>query len=264
MIGIYKIINPKNKVYIGQSVEIEKRFSAYKRLKCKGQRILYRSLKKYGAENHKFILIHECNVSELNELERHYQEEYNAIGSNGMNCRLTKTSDKSGYCSEETRMKIKMASVGTRVGRKHTQETKNKIGLANVGNNHGLGKKMSVDTKLKLKEINTGNKYGLGRVATEKQKNDHSVYMQGNKHCVNRIISEDTRNKISKATKGKKRTAETKKRLSLAKMKVILNTQTGVFFLGVKEASEAYNIKIYTLTSKLNGKSKNDTNLIYV
>ena len=32
MIGIYKITNPNGKVYIGQSVDIEKRLSNYKRL----------------------------------------------------------------------------------------------------------------------------------------------------------------------------------------------------------------------------------------
>ena len=32
MIGIYKIINPFGKIYIGQSVEINKRWGKYKRL----------------------------------------------------------------------------------------------------------------------------------------------------------------------------------------------------------------------------------------
>jgi hypothetical protein len=37
MIGIYKIINPKGKTYIGQSINIEKRWNGYKKLHCKGQ-----------------------------------------------------------------------------------------------------------------------------------------------------------------------------------------------------------------------------------
>ena len=47
MIGIYKITNPKEKVYIGQSIDIEKRWKRYYyTLNCKSQTALYRSLKK--------------------------------------------------------------------------------------------------------------------------------------------------------------------------------------------------------------------------
>ena len=46
MIGIYKITNPTNKIYIGQSIDIKKRFNQYKNLQCKGQKALYSSLLK--------------------------------------------------------------------------------------------------------------------------------------------------------------------------------------------------------------------------
>ena len=46
--GIYKITNPKNKVYIGQSKDIIKRWYYYKTLHCKSQIKLYNSLLKYG------------------------------------------------------------------------------------------------------------------------------------------------------------------------------------------------------------------------
>ena len=48
MIGIYKITSPNNKVYIGQSVDIEKRLKRYKNLNCKKQSKIYNSLNKYG------------------------------------------------------------------------------------------------------------------------------------------------------------------------------------------------------------------------
>ena len=73
MIGIYKITNPNNKVYIGQSRNIRRRFSAYKRLECKKQVKLFNSLNKYGVINHKFEVIIELdkNISqeELNNYE---------------------------------------------------------------------------------------------------------------------------------------------------------------------------------------------------
>lgn len=43
MIGIYKITSSEKKVYIGQSIHIDKRIAGYKRLNCKGQSLLYKS-----------------------------------------------------------------------------------------------------------------------------------------------------------------------------------------------------------------------------
>ncbi len=54
MVGIYKIISPNNKIYIGQSVNIEKRWIHYRLLDCKKQPKIYRSILKYGFKNHIF------------------------------------------------------------------------------------------------------------------------------------------------------------------------------------------------------------------
>ena len=56
MIGIYKITSPTGKVYIGQSIEIEKRWMRYKNItkSVKKQPAIYNSLLKYGSENHIF------------------------------------------------------------------------------------------------------------------------------------------------------------------------------------------------------------------
>lgn len=107
MIGIYKITSPTKKVYIGQSNNIEKRFYSYSKLhNCKSQIRLYRSLSKHGVNNHKFEIIEECLETELNDKERYYQDLYSVIGANGMNCKLTNTSDRSGKMSEETKIKL--------------------------------------------------------------------------------------------------------------------------------------------------------------
>lgn len=130
MTGIYKITNPSGKIYIGQSVNIKKRFNTYKIFKCKTQTILYRSLLKYGFDNHKFEIICECKISELNNKERYYQDLYNAIGKNGMNCLLTKSNNKNGKLSEITKIKIN----SSKIGRKHSDETKIKISNSQLGN----------------------------------------------------------------------------------------------------------------------------------
>lgn len=62
MTGIYKITSQSKKIYIGQSVDIEKRFKRYKNLHCKKQIRLYNSFLKYGVDKHKFEILCECNV----------------------------------------------------------------------------------------------------------------------------------------------------------------------------------------------------------
>jgi len=102
MVGIYKITNPKGRVYIGQAVCIEKRKKSYEKLKCKGQPRLYASLVKYGFSKHTFEVIEECKVEELNEKERYWQDFYDVLSKEGLNCKLTKTTDRSGKHSQET------------------------------------------------------------------------------------------------------------------------------------------------------------------
>lgn len=109
MIGIYKITSPSGKVYIGQSIDLEKRYYIYSINSCNTQIRLHNSIKKYGFHNHKFEILEECLESELNIKERYYQEFYNVIGKNGLNCRLTKTNDKSGKLSQITIDKMKIS-----------------------------------------------------------------------------------------------------------------------------------------------------------
>lgn len=151
MIGIYKITSPTKNIYIGQSIDIEKRMNQYRLLHCKGQTIIYNSLLKYGFDAHIFEVLAECNVIELNTKERYYQELYSAMGLNGMNCRLTKSSDKTGYVSKETRDKIsksKKGCVGHRKGKMHSESTKEKISFALSG--LFLGYKHTEETKKKM------------------------------------------------------------------------------------------------------------------
>ena len=87
MIGIYKITNPKGKIYIGKSVDLKGRERCYKRLDCKGQRLIFNSLKQHGWENHKFEIIENCSLDMLNEREVYWGEYYNTL-EDGLNLRL--------------------------------------------------------------------------------------------------------------------------------------------------------------------------------
>lgn len=151
MIGIYKITSPSGKIYIGQSINIEKRFKQYKYLKCNGQIILYRSLKKYGTDKHIFEILCECEVYELNDKERYYQELYSAIGLNGMNCQLVDTFKEKRVFSEETKIKMSISAKK----KIFTEEHRKNIGKAVIKRG---GFPCSEEKKEKLRLINLGTK----------------------------------------------------------------------------------------------------------
>lgn len=120
--GIYKIVNPKGKVYIGQSVDLYRRLKHYFEPKsAKNQTILKNSFQKYDVNKHIFSIIEECDIEELNERERYWQEFYLELT---LNCRITQSSDKSGYCSDITKINI---SNGLKLSGKSYQHFKKKI-----------------------------------------------------------------------------------------------------------------------------------------
>ena len=91
MIGIYKITNKvNNKVYIGQSSDIKRRWKDHKitafNPKDRGYDYpLYRAIRKYGLDNFDFDILEECSQDDINEREIFYVKEYNAHGDGGYN-----------------------------------------------------------------------------------------------------------------------------------------------------------------------------------
>ena len=156
--GVYKITNPKGKIYIGSSRNIKQRYSYYKGYHCKNQIKLYNSLIKYGFENHSFEIIENCDVDDLFKYEIKYGLLYNSIGKNGLNLSLPKPNDKVILVSDETRRKISESSKGSKNGfykKKHTKEVLDYLSKINKGNNNPMyGKKLSEETIKKIKAIN--------------------------------------------------------------------------------------------------------------
>jgi hypothetical protein len=127
-IGIYKITSPSGKIYIGQSVNIFKRFKQYVRFDCKKQIQLYNSLKKYGWEQHTFEVIETCLIEQLDGRETFHKQQFiNEFGwDNALFCQLI--DGKGGYRSEETKQKISKSQKGKKysLGIKQTDEHKSK------------------------------------------------------------------------------------------------------------------------------------------
>ena len=195
IIGIYKIINPKGKIYIGQSTNIEKRFKYYKRLQCKGQQKLYNSLSKYGPENHIFEIIEECIICIINERENHWMDFYNSR-INGLNIKgggiggtwskemkdrmkvITNTPEhkalissihKGKTVSQEVRDKISKSRLGT----SQTEETKIRRGLFNKHSEEHINRFIKSRSRAIIC-INDGREFNSIKEAQEILGIDHS------------------------------------------------------------------------------------------
>ena len=81
--GIYKITNNiTQESYVGQSVNIEKRFSEHK--KAKDNYAIHRAIQKYGEDNFTYEIIEECKRENLSEREKYWINYYNTY-YNGYN-----------------------------------------------------------------------------------------------------------------------------------------------------------------------------------
>jgi group I intron endonuclease len=198
MKGIYKITSPSGRVYIGQSINIERRFRYYKGIACKEQIKIYNSLLKYGVDAHIFEVLELCETEELNNRERHYQDLYDSV-ANGLNLLYVKSEHFNGGHSEESKKKIS----DSLKGRTFTDEHKYKIGLNNsrrvmsdeTKEKHRLGrlgKKASPETKEKQRQSKLGGK----RSEETKRKMSESA-----KKVIKKPISEETRLKMSESQK---------------------------------------------------------------
>lgn len=245
MIGIYKITSPTKKVYIGQSIDIIKRFSIYKNLHCKNQKALYNSFLKYGVDNHNFEVICECDINELNEKERYFQDAYCVLSKGGLNCKLTSASDRKGKHSQETKLKMKKKGKG--LGRIHSEDSKKKISLSLKG------KKLSKKHKEKIKLSLIGNKYSLGYSHSKETKLKMS--MSNTKHFLGKKHTEEAKNKIRLASIGR----DNKRK------KPVKDIVTGKIFKSITEAAFFYKIDQGYLTNILNKKkiSNKYNNLIF-
>lgn len=202
IIGIYKIVSPVGRVYIGKSKDIEKRWGHYrKHQNCQKQTRLYRSFLKYGAVNHSFEVLILCTEEELDALEIYYIKLYDSFDTmHGLNLR---SGGEGGRCANESKILISKKNKG----RKRTEEQKKKlIHTYKRGPDHYLfGKTISEEAKQHLRNIN------LGKKQTEEVKRKISEAGKGRK------ASPETIAKLKKPrfkSRGRKMPEEVKKRWS--------------------------------------------------
>jgi len=157
MVGIYKITClTTNKVYIGQSTNLEYRFNQYRLGMVKNQRKIYNSLKKYGSSNHNFEILEkydEYTNELLTEREQYFIDYHKENGYILLNIR---DAGSKGRHSSETKLRIGESNKIKLKGRKLTEEHINNIKKVLINNKRRLGTKHSDFTKEKMKNIHKG------------------------------------------------------------------------------------------------------------
>lgn len=135
--GIYKITNKINqKSYIGQSINIERRFKQH--TKAKFGFAIHKSFKKYGMDNFAFEVLYECPNEEMNKWETFYITIFGTLAPNGYNLNMGGDGKET---SEETKKKMSDQRKGTKTG----------------SNNHMFGKVLSEETKQLISKHSAGS-----------------------------------------------------------------------------------------------------------
>jgi group I intron endonuclease len=215
--GIYQIRNIKNnKIYIGSSIDLTKRRNGHLATLARGTHRnshLQNSYNKHGKESFVFEVLEEVkDLDTLIEREQHWIDcetpEYN------------------------------IASIaGSRLGVKHSKETRKKISEARKGKftgekNSFYGKKHSKETRKKISEVHRG------KIMSEEAKKKISRASKGKETSV------ETKRKISKALKGRKISEESKRKISESK-KGENHPKVKLTWKEVREIREKYNITSY-------------------
>jgi len=208
VICIYKIVNPKGNIYIGQSRDYKKRRRQYGKLRCVNQHKLYRSFIKYGFENHVFEVVEKCNIEELDEKEIFYIKLYDSV-KNGLNC-IVRGQNKE--MDTESRNKYRLAKLGEK-NPNYGKSTWNKGIKQWAETPHPfLNKKLS-DSHKELMKINNPKIYiqGAGNLRAKRiiQFTLDNVFIKtwGSSKCIERSLGIDS-SSVIKSCKGKLKTCK--------------------------------------------------------
>lgn len=202
--GIYQIQNVLNgKCYIGSAVDLRRRWMVHLNTLRRGRHHnfhLQSAFDKYGETTFIFEILEEAKSETLIEREQYFLDallpEYNLSPTAGSSLGV--------QCTEETKQKIGVANTGKRspmYGKHHSAAAKQKLREARTGKRSPMyGKHHSEETKQKISAAKTGKRTG-------EQSPNYG------KH-----LSEETKQKISKAETGKHISVETKQKMSKARI----------------------------------------------
>jgi group I intron endonuclease len=230
--GIYCIKNATNgKCYVGQSVNIKRRWAAHKRLKGLGRSAIVFAIEKYGIESFKFITLEECSRCELNSREVHWIREMNTLTPNGYN--LNSGGDAPTFVSELTKGRQSKAQQGKVHPREVVEKRRQAV----------LGQKRSEETRHRLSVAMKACGHKPPAFAIEKAR----VVNTGRPSRKKGIpLSEETKAKLSASKTG----------VLLPRKSIKLLRSDGVIFDSVKQAANAIMAHRATIHKHLSGRLK--------
>lgn len=145
---LYKITNPKGRIYIGQTVNPLNRFKVYERNAIPNQHRLKSSISKYGWYAHTTEIITTVSESSSNFAEQYLIAYYNSTGKDGMNILFGGSIKKTPEMNRNHSVKM--------TGKTKPQEFKDFIS-----------------------KMMRGNSYAKGAVRTEEFKKNASLKLRG-------------------------------------------------------------------------------------
>lgn len=212
---IYKITNSINsKCYIGQTINHPSlRWKNYKSLRCSDQPKLYNALKKYGPENFIYEIFDDTasNQEELNFLEESYMLCFNSR-ENGYNI---KEGGSCGKHSSKTKQKMRLSNPHYWKNKKFLMETRQKMSESHKGKHKSdeTRKNMSIAFKGRIYSEETRKNMSI---AAKNRSETHKLNIS--RSLTGRKQSQETIDKRIQKIKGKKRTEEFKKLMSMRMM----------------------------------------------
>ena len=223
-IYIYKHTSPSGKCYIGQTVNIKKRWCAHAYSNCPK---FYKAIKKYGWENIQHEILCVCHdAEEANKAEANFIESYNSI-NNGYNIAAGAGSILRGennpmygksatdFMTEEEisawKLKLSEAQKGENngfYGKHHSAESIERMRQKKIGVSHKLnlsdkqreaiserGKKLWTDERKRgqSEKMTGANNPMFGKVVTaEERQRMHDMYSGGNSVLAKPLVIIDT------------------------------------------------------------------------
>lgn len=117
--GIYGLRNKLHpeRWYVGQSLNIPKRWMKYDGLRCRSQRKLYNALRKYGVDTFEKVVLETCPADGdiLNSRESYWVEKLDAVN---LGYNLRHGGNYGGRPSEESRNRMRKSHLGKSSPRK--------------------------------------------------------------------------------------------------------------------------------------------------
>ncbi len=244
---IYKITSPSGKIYIGQTVNLRNRVRKYKGMFFKGQLKLWNNCQKYNWQPLDTLsVIEECPIDKLNEREIFWISFYDAYHT-GLNCDEGGSGRKGYKPSQETKEKLRKANLGN----KHSEETKVKISESLKGISKeersswktNKGVPLTQDHIAKIKKTKKDNPFKMSD-AQRKQVSENNL---GNTYRLGKTHNDETKKKISESKKGVNSTYRDKK---------IFNVTTGDIYASQREAAEKLETRSANILRACNGERK--------